>query len=908
MSAQSVTYATGGIPHAENPQDTRTAMVEAFTGNDGKVPTDLTQLFGRSRRVYQERLEQEQAFEPLIEYFHAELTAKDTIYLTFFPIQSTYHNNIRIREIFFEKGMMDEVPPEGMPRILHNSREDFQASLRRYGLAVEVNHEYIQDGSGAKELAGQIKQLEYASKETMCLDILLNLIRVDVDPFSGVSVSPGLTGKMMLENLFRAQIDQFAIIQKTPLGNGFTALVDSLRTIHRSRAKREGELNYMIIGQGALKHSGQRAENQLSVFSGKPKNAPEKMPDVMSSIDNMTIVESRQFAAEVSAGAYADFMLSETSVGGFNVLDAYPDNKVYEPHFKTKFQSLQLYNEDRDLYSTITSQTALQYSGLFRYPETGYRKKSQFGKYMDIHLTPLGGYFFLAKPLRKRYEDSEEYYRGIDTSWAQYLDYVDTLNEFVKMMKALPKETLADLMYYLRSAVGSEVVGYREEVDVILEYLDDDEKEEKEEDNEVQFEEATVADDSILGVLERNTQLTDQLSSVVLPDDVQQKINRLDDHVRPTVQLYYSYLKLYEQDKFDSTNAQLESQSFSESVPTEQRLLVLVKAIDILLRYRLDNNNNRSKKFLVEVVQTAKNSVLKKGKKRKGSAPQQSRKTRKTSGSVLSIANFRNLLFKTPINQTPGLVNFCFDHDIPFPISFYLFRPHKRYLMSGCTSFVSGGKTGEFYIAKPNMDMGHDAVRKVDLLNFHVYFGMFIKKQDNVVNLRNVYCQDYLGGNGCEFYDPLEDVQDYLEGTDVGKSIFSIAEYPNKISPETWYMDITGRMSGKIVRLVPTYKEKEDHYSMAELYSNVWGWQRNHYNPAPSVMQHDPDAERHYCTLVFADHAVRYDYILRKDVYDINQGHWGQNIYPGCGKVRRGKDVTLYNAPYNNPTPFNLNM
>ena len=156
----------------------------------------------------------------------------------------------------------------------------------------------------------------------------------------------------------------------------------------------------------------------------------------------------------------------------------------------------------------------------------------------------------------------------------------------------------------------------------------------------------------------------------------------------------------------------------------------------------------------------------------------------------------------------------------------------------------------------------------------------------------------------------------------MGEPFVPTTELPNP-------MDISGRFNTSAPHLVQLDDSNGSngrlHYANASYYRcvlcrlslnrtnalpfrHLWRW---HNNAVDS-----PDAQgwvygrvNQYNTLVFQGHQGMYNPASKNyDNIQINTGHFGPRVYPGCGLVRRGMQKTLENVSYSSPHGITRNV
>jgi hypothetical protein len=250
--------------------------------------------------------------------------------------------------------------------------------------------------------------------------------------------------------------------------------------------------------------------------------------------------------------------------------------------------------------------------------------------------------------------------------------------------------------------------------------------------------------------------------------------------------------------------------------------------------------------------------------------------------------------------------------DVPFPFGFVCFRPYMTYRMGSAILAVKGRTTGETLIGHANFQLGDDPVQKMHIGNFTLYEKSVVYKPHQVGIAENIFSMGYLYGNDCNFYSGRDQLGGGTPGT-MNASIFScLVPYEGTGSEDVMQtknefpnpMSITGQFEHTILAAMQTQEQKDTpHYPSAGFYKNFWRW----VSPA------DPDhSERMYDvsatlnTICYQGHQQNYNPSTGQyDIVIANTGHWGDKIYPGCGKVRRGVEKMLQSVTYaGSVTPY----
>jgi hypothetical protein len=167
-----------------------------------------------------------------------------------------------------------------------------------------------------------------------------------------------------------------------------------------------------------------------------------------------------------------------------------------------------------------------------------------------------------------------------------------------------------------------------------------------------------------------------------------------------------------------------------------------------------------------------------------------------------------------------------------------------------------------------------------------------------------VFCAGYLGGNGMRPWNPTSNrhLQMFKDGRMQEYAIFTTLGPMNRAIPNTSWLSMSGTMPSRLnaSRLVQDEMRYQGHTAV----SRMWG-----FNPENAVVAsgeerysaENNDMARKYNVICMQELQIQYeptgtggDGCWKK--VTIDQGHWGEKVYPGCGKVYTC-DETFLNTP-----------
>jgi hypothetical protein len=239
----------------------------------------------------------------------------------------------------------------------------------------------------------------------------------------------------------------------------------------------------------------------------------------------------------------------------------------------------------------------------------------------------------------------------------------------------------------------------------------------------------------------------------------------------------------------------------------------------------------------------------------------------------------------------------CIENDMIQAIGLIGFRPAARYEMGTMIVLSAWGATGNTFYGHADMMLADDASKKMHYGHFTYNSKSQVLNSRKIVHGRNVVCKDYHGGNGHKVWDASDpdDLEDYSAG-EMTKDVFFVPVMINH-EIDTNHMDITGSYHPDIG--AGEEANKATHYDSAAIYRKYWGWRNN----VTSLKDASYNAIRRPRdnTIVFQEHQHQYNPGSGKmDLTIMNKGHWGDRVYPGCGKARRGVEMYLKPVKYDN--------
>lgn len=235
------------------------------------------------------------------------------------------------------------------------------------------------------------------------------------------------------------------------------------------------------------------------------------------------------------------------------------------------------------------------------------------------------------------------------------------------------------------------------------------------------------------------------------------------------------------------------------------------------------------------------------------------------------------------------------DHDI------LVFRPHQTYNMASAILAKGGSELGSTYHGHHDFLLSDDIIRKVHVGHFTFYSKAVVKNPKNYIIVEDVFCRGYVGGEGSKPYKNADDYLNDRRGGRVGrdKSIIAVAVLKGTRKVLGPVLDITGRFHPSIYERFAGDDPSDstlEHYPQSQF---VYSALRLQESDPFRQTDEDPFINRvqRLNTVCFRGHQMEKDNGSWK-VTQVNEGHWGPNVYPGCKKVRDGENSFLKDQDY----------
>lgn len=250
------------------------------------------------------------------------------------------------------------------------------------------------------------------------------------------------------------------------------------------------------------------------------------------------------------------------------------------------------------------------------------------------------------------------------------------------------------------------------------------------------------------------------------------------------------------------------------------------------------------------------------------------------------------------IERNPELFWELAKRDIPTGIDIILARPHWTHQMGSAFLCTPGAALGNTWIGHAMFFLGDDPKRAMHNGSFFIYIKALVMHPRNIYYMEDCMPVDYVSGGGVDFWCPKKHQAIYRSGNGTAGDIFALA-VPSGFKCKDGMIDLRGHFDPVVVR---NARAEEAHYPTCGAYASFWGWSTppNAQEKRPAYFSKDfyRQLTESYNLLCLRGYSATVDKDGKFTHVVVNKGHWGPNVYPGCGQVRCGREVCFETPTY----------
>lgn len=230
------------------------------------------------------------------------------------------------------------------------------------------------------------------------------------------------------------------------------------------------------------------------------------------------------------------------------------------------------------------------------------------------------------------------------------------------------------------------------------------------------------------------------------------------------------------------------------------------------------------------------------------------------------------------------------NRNILLPMNFLFLRPHMQYATKTIIKCQQDGGSGYTFIGNSNLQISHEAGRKMALMHYTTHMRCVITNPENVYVQPDAMVIRAEGGAGVRFYSPETYAEKDLD--DLVNSLICVAVPPaetNFPSP----LDTSGRFHTEYnISVTANRRQAALHYSTAGRYNQLYNFHRD--RDGQSTIPFVAPGRTHVNRVCYQGHQQNFNPKTGQfDRVIVNKGHWTKNVYAGCKNVREGAPEIL---------------
>jgi len=221
---------------------------------------------------------------------------------------------------------------------------------------------------------------------------------------------------------------------------------------------------------------------------------------------------------------------------------------------------------------------------------------------------------------------------------------------------------------------------------------------------------------------------------------------------------------------------------------------------------------------------------------------------------------------------------------IPFPYKLLVFRPRMTYRMSTALLLKGGEELGQTMHGHHDFQLTDDVIHKTHIGHYTFYSKSVVRDPKLMYHAEDVYCSGYVGGENTRFIKTNGVEEEFNTNPEVTVGSNSLLVVPVGYTEK---LDTCLSLTGNLVHQGLNVKEDaKGGFSTFECTGVTTGTTNS--NPETSYADED-SSEVGINGVCFRGAQKRYhDETGDWKTHTTNTGHWGPNVYDGCGMVRMG--------------------
>lgn len=277
------------------------------------------------------------------------------------PMKRTDQLRVKWSVWEFNQHFTDVVPEEGVSRLIESERRELGASFLRRGLALQMEHGFMNTARGRENYRMNLRQIAAAVNETNNYGVIVALLEAPNYNREYEEKHGAHTSKVIDELMEREKFN-WAIVQK--MKNGFEKMDGTIRQL---MSRYQGQADTWLVPPEVKLYLTKVRPEKTDYYVAGPKG-PARVEDRVDSyvlFANNKVFTARQY--DVLPNGSADPLVRQRQIGEhFIMVDRYADTGVeYSSEYNSKERSIEFYDEDSDDWTRVGLKRALAESRLF---------------------------------------------------------------------------------------------------------------------------------------------------------------------------------------------------------------------------------------------------------------------------------------------------------------------------------------------------------------------------------------------------------------------------------------------------------------------------------------------------------------------------------------------------------------
>lgn len=319
------------------------------------------------------------------------------------------------------------------------------------------------------------------------------------------------------------------------------------------------------------------------------------------------------------------------------------------------------------------------------------------------------------------------------------------------------------------------------------------------------------------------------------------------------------------------------------------------------------DNGSTSKDILIEWIHRKVGELARRSAKRSrpdddddddGSSVPPKKGSRGGNKSANLQAVIKRRLKKLSPYDLFDLIDICMHENARPPVAFLILQPHITHLMGSAIVCKRGSTLGNTMWGHVDFQLADNVALKMHYGNFTMYTKPLVFEPSKLVVIPDVFSRKYMGGGGTRFYRVDNEDDLYLYKDSVTGGGKDMFAC---IVPATFEPEEDLDITGAFANVEAQF---EEHYPTALVYAQHWGWTRAPNDVANLSFVDFGNCPRNYNSVVSKGFQVSLCNDGNTPLFMPGHGCWGNRVYDGCGSVRKGYAGVLRPVDYNNTQTF----